>query len=61
MAKGLATLLSQHAKFRVTEISLNENGMKDEALAEILAGLEGQTSLRIINYNNNALGPKSLA
>lgn len=64
MATALASLLEfgkEHNKFKLSEINLDDNGMKDESFCQILTAIENTLDLKILNYNNNGLGQKSVA
>jgi hypothetical protein len=46
-------------KFKLTEITLDDNGLKDDSFAQILNAV-ADSGIQIINYNNNGLGAKSI-
>jgi len=52
--------LEEMAYIAVTEVNLDDNGLKDVAFASILGALATQPSLRRINYVNNEIGSKSI-
>lgn len=64
MASALSTLLKYgnvNSDLKVSEINLDDNGLKDESFAMILESIANQSDLQVLNYNNNGLGPKSVA
>ena len=64
MASALAALLSigrDKSDIRLTEITLDDNGIKDDSFAEILDAVAHQPDMQIISYSNNSIGPKSVA
>ena len=64
MAQALAKLLrfgNEKNSLKIHEINLDDNGMKDEALALILEALaDSAPHLKILNYNKNGIGMKSV-
>ncbi len=59
MGKALANLLVM-SPAQLTEIHLDDNGLKDESFAAILSGVENKGNLKVINYSNNGIGPLSV-
>jgi Ran GTPase-activating protein (RanGAP) involved in mRNA processing and transport len=64
MAAALAAILKfgkDNNNLKLHEINLDDNGLKDESFVLILDAIRNHSGLKILNYNNNGLGPKSVA
>ena len=63
MASALGLLLSDEqirTQINITEVNLDDNGLKDHSFAAILEALEFHMGIKKFNYSNNELGEKSL-
>ena len=63
MASALGLLLSDEqirTQINITEVNLDDNGLKDHSFAAILEALEFHMGIKKFNYSNNELGEQSL-
>ena len=66
MAQALGIMLTHTKQFQsvgnyeISEVNLDDNGLKDDSFAKILTALIQFEDLSMFSYSNNQLGPKSV-